>query len=291
MVHSYYQASLVCELIARDHGPGALVAMLREYAAGATTEEVFERVLGTEIERFDRIFTDYFEERFAGALAATEPLPALAERGSRAPDEVRRLAAAHPDNFMAQMAMGAQLFDEDRLDEAEEYLARARDLFPEYAGPGSPGWLLARIHMQRGDSAGALRQLETLTGIDESFLEANLEESQLREAAGDGAGAIEALQRAVDIYPFDEETHGRLAELAAGRALHPVAVRAREALVALDPVDMAGALYQLALAQYRAGDVVRARRTVLRALERAPNFEAAQDLLMTLRGSPEPQPW
>ncbi len=291
VVHSYYQASLVCELIARDHGPEALVAMLREYAAGSTTEEVFERVLGTEIERFDRIFTDYFEERFAGALAATEPLPALAERGSRAPDEVRRLAAAHPDNFMAQMAMGVQLFDEDRLDEAEEYLARARDLFPEYAGPGSPGWLLARIHMQRGDSAGALRQLETLTGINESFLEANLEESQLREAAGDGAGAIEALQRAVHIYPFDEETHGRLAELAAGRALHPVAVRAREALVALDPVDMAGALYQLALAQYQAGDMVRARRTVLRALERAPNFEAAQDLLMTLRGSPEPQPW
>ncbi|MXY32441.1 MAG: tetratricopeptide repeat protein [Gammaproteobacteria bacterium] len=291
VVHSYYQASLVCELIARDHGPEALVAMLREYAAGATTEEVFERVLGTEIERFDRIFTDYFEERFAGALAAVEPLPALAERGSRAPDEVRRLAVAHPDNFMAQMAMGAQLFDEERFDEAEEYLGRARDLFPEYAGPGSPGWLLARIHIQRGDSAGALHELETLTSIDESFLAANLEESQLREAAGDGDGAIEALQRAVNIYPFDEETHGRLAELAAGRARHPVAVRAREALVALDPVDMAGALYQLALAQYQAGDVAGARRTVLRALERAPNFEAAQDLLMTLRGSPEPQLW
>ena len=291
VVHSYYQASLVCELIARDHGPETLVAMLREYAAGATTEEVFERVLGTEIERFDRIFTDYFEERFAGALAAVEPLPALAERGSRAPDEVRRLAAAHPENFMAQMAMGAQLFDEERFDEAEEYLGRARDLFPEYAGPGSPGWLLARIHIQRGDSAGALHELETLTSIDESFLEANLEESQLREADGDGDGAIEALQRAVNIYPFDEETHGRLAELAAGRARHPVAVRAHEALVALDPVDMAGALYQLALAQYQAGDVASARRTVLRALERAPNFEAAQDLLMTLRGSPEPQLW
>lgn len=291
VVHSYYQASLVCELIARDHGAGALVAMLREYAAGATTEEVFERVLGTEIERFDGIFTDYFEERFAGALAATEPLPALAERGSRAPDEVRRLAEGHPDNFMAQMAMGVQLFDDGKLGEAEGYLARARDLFPEYAGPGSPAWLLARIHIQRGDSADALRELETLTGIDESFLEANLEESRLREAAGDGEGAIEALRRAVNIYPFDEETHGRLAGLAAGRGLHSVAVRAREALVALDPVDMAGALYRLALAQYQAGDAVQARRTVLRALERAPNFEAAQDLLMTLRGGPEPQPW
>ena len=290
-VHSYYQASLVCELIARDHGPEALVAMLREYAAGATTEEVFDRVLGTEMERFDRTFTDYFEERFAGALAAVEPLPALAERGSRTPEEISRLAAAHPGNFIAQMAMGAQLFDEGRLDEAEEYLERARDLFPEYAGPGSPGWLLARVFVQRGDSVRAVREIEALTGINESFLEANLEEAHLKEAARDARGAIEALQRAAHIYPFDEETHDRLAELAAEQALHPVAVRAREALVALDPVDMAGALYRLALAHHRAGDASRARRTVLRALERAPNFEAAQDLLMTLRGSPEPRPW
>ena len=291
VVYSYYQASLVCELIARDHGPAALVAMLREYAAGASTKEVFEHVLGTEMESFDRAFTNYFEERFDRALAAVEPLPALSERGSRSPEEIPRLAAAHPDNFIAQMAMGAQLFDEERLDEAEEYLERARGLFPEYAGPGSPGWLLARTFIQRGDSARAIRQIEALTGINESFLAANLEESHLREAAGDGRGAIEALKRAVHIYPFDEETHDRLAELAEDEALHPVAVRAREALVALDPVDLAGALYRLALAHYQAGDTARARRTVLRALERAPNFEAAQDLLMTLRGSPEPSPW
>ena len=171
------------------------------------------------------------------------------------------------------------------------YLKHARELFPEYAGSASPGWLLASIFIQRGDSARAIREIETLTDINESFLAANLEESHLREAAGDGQGAIEALQRAVHIYPFDEETHDRLAGLAAELALHPVAVRAREALVALDPVDLAGALYQLAVAHYQAGDTTRARRTVLRALERAPNFEAAQDLLMTLRGSPEQSSW
>ena len=291
VVHSYYQASLVCELIARDHGPEALVEMLRAYAAGATTEEVFERVLGTGMARFDEAFTEYFEDRFGAALAAVEPLPELAERGARSLEEIPRLAAAHPDNFIAQMAMGAQLFEEEKLDEAEPWLERARELFPEYAGSASPGWLLASIYIQRGDSARALREIETLTGIDESFLAANLEEARLAEAAGDRQGAIEALQRAVHIYPFDEETHDRLAELAAERALHPVAVRAREALVALDPVDLAGALYRLALAHYQAGDTARARRTVLRALERAPNFEAAQDLLMTLRASPESSPW
>ena len=55
--------------------------------------------------------------------------------------------------------------------------------------------------------------------------------------------------------------------------------------MALDPVDMASALYDLAVAHYEAGDPVQARRVVLRALERAPNYEAAQDLLLRIRGS------
>jgi Tfp pilus assembly protein PilF len=60
-------------------------------------------------------------------------------------------------------------------------------------------------------------------------------------------------------------------------------VRERRALVALNPVDKAEALYQLALAYFDAGDVASARREVLRALEEAPNFEKAQELLLRLR--------
>jgi Tfp pilus assembly protein PilF len=51
----------------------------------------------------------------------------------------------------------------------------------------------------------------------------------------------------------------------------------------LNPVDRAEALYQLALAQLEAGDNAAARRTVLRALEIAPNFERAQELLLRVR--------
>src|SRR5690606_30964888 len=60
-------------------------------------------------------------------------------------------------------------------------------------------------------------------------------------------------------------------------------VDAREALVALGPTDRAEALYQLAVALHRAGDNAAARRTVLQALEIAPNYEAAQMLLLEVR--------
>ena len=63
---SYYQASLVCDLIERDAGPTALVAMLQAYKEGLTTEQVFQRVLHTDLKAFDRKFDTYLRERFAG---------------------------------------------------------------------------------------------------------------------------------------------------------------------------------------------------------------------------------
>src|SRR5690606_10324934 len=70
---SYYQASLVCELIERDHGPDALLRMLDGFRRGLGTPEVFRQVLGTDIEAFDRRFEAYMQERFGGPLAAIRP--------------------------------------------------------------------------------------------------------------------------------------------------------------------------------------------------------------------------
>jgi Tfp pilus assembly protein PilF len=54
------------------------------------------------------------------------------------------------------------------------------------------------------------------------------------------------------------------------------------AVLALNPVDEAEARYQLALAWFQAGDMAAARREVLRALEIAPAFEKAQELLLRI---------
>jgi Tfp pilus assembly protein PilF len=50
-------------------------------------------------------------------------------------------------------------------------------------------------------------------------------------------------------------------------------------------VDKPEALYQLALALAEAGDAAAARREVLHALEIAPRFQRAQELLLRLHES------
>jgi Flp pilus assembly protein TadD len=74
----------------------------------------------------------------------------------------------------------------------------------------------------------------------------------------------------------------KLAELSSALQEREMAVRERRVVVGLRPSDRADALYQLAVALFDAGDVQGARREVLRALEVAPGFNQAQQLLLKI---------
>jgi lipopolysaccharide biosynthesis regulator YciM len=58
-------------------------------------------------------------------------------------------------------------------------------------------------------------------------------------------------------------------------------------LVASNPVDKAGAEFNLAQAYYAAGQKDKAEDSVLAALEAAPGYRPAQKLLLELQQTPE----
>jgi len=66
-------------------------------------------------------------------------------------------------------------------------------------------------------------------------------------------------------------------------------VRERRAVLALHPANRPDALYRLARAEFGAGRLDDARRSVLQALELAPEFEAAQDLLLEIHDARTPR--
>jgi tetratricopeptide (TPR) repeat protein len=239
------------------------------------------RVLTTDPAAFDRRFDAYVRERFArplAALAADAPeFPA-----GMTPDELARQADARRESYRTQMLAGTALARAGRRDDAVPYFERAHALFPEYGGDESPAVALWKLHLERGDSARARAALAVVTLADESAYDANIDLAALSLAARDTLAAMAALERAVFINPFPAAVHQTLATLAEARNDAAVRIREREALVALDPVDRAEALYQLALAYRDAGRTDQARRTVLRALEDAPNFVRAQELLLAI---------
>lgn len=286
---SYLQASLVLDLIESRFGLAAILAMMDGYGEGKTDAEVFPEVLGESLERFDETFDGYVRDRFGPRIEATAPpgdgLGEMAAFHATGGDleSLRAVVAGNPRSFLARLALGKALFREGRSDEAEEHLRQALRLYPEYGGPDSPYLFLARIHRERGDFARAAQALQQLGGLNESLPEVHLEEAELRLQLGEDGAAARALEKAVEIAPFRVEPHVSLAELYEKLGEDEGAVRERRAVLALDPADRAGAHYHLARALFRAGEFPEARTQVLRALELAPTYDQALELLLQLR--------
>ena len=285
VLDSYLQSSLVFDFIESRWGLQVIRDMLRGYRDGRATPELMESLLEISMDDLDQDFEAYFKQRFDAPLNALQQPPSSPgiPRSPRTIEDWTRVVRENPGNFPARLALGIMLYQEDRLEEAEEHLRAALSLFPQYGGMDSPYWFLAQIHQQRSETERAAAALTRLTALNESHYEALLQLAELRTELGDAAGAAEAMDAAVLIYPYEIELHDRLAEAHEERGDAVGAVRERRAIVALTPADLAGAYYELALAYVTAGEPAQARRSVLRALEIAPNFPAGLELLLDLR--------
>ena len=252
---AYHGASLVVEWIDETHGFPAIVRMLREYGEGRSNEEVLRRVLGSEPEEIDRQFDEWLRGRYPSTRV---------------------------EEYRERLGEARQLAQAGRHEEVEQRLtAGLLELFAD-ADP-APHALIGRARLARGDTAGAVRAFERVAAIDENAYEVNVTLATLAEERDPSIQAA-ALERLAYIHPYGIEHRRRLAELYSTGGDPAAAVRERRAVVALRPVDRAEALYQLAVALRDAGDPQEARRQVVRALEAAPAFERAQELLLELAG-------
>lgn len=285
VIFSYYQASLVCEMIARDFGEQAIVAMLKAYREGLPTEQVFRRTLRMDLPALDRRFDDYMRQQFGHALAALgDESPHLEPTASA--QQVLERANAQPRNYGLQLAAGRALMQRGDTGSSLAKLERARALFPEYVGGEGPYPLLVRAMLARGDKRAAAQLLQVMLNLGEVPIGTYAVLGDLLVDLGDAARAADALEGAMFEDPYDMARHARLASLYTALKDHPKAIRERRAVLALNPVDRADAFYELAVAYRDAGDLVSARRSVLSALEEAPHFEKAQQLLLSLRRAP-----
>jgi tetratricopeptide (TPR) repeat protein len=242
-------------------------------------------VLKVEPAAFDEQFDKWLRQRFAKQFAAVKPAMPVSLGGRRQPGGD---AIPITGPFLEALDRGRALLGDGKIDEAIEELKKAKEMFPEYARSDGPYALLAQAYQMKNDKKASAAELQAMTAINEEAFVENMAVATAMLELGDRAGAMSALERAVWINPFDRDAHMRLAELASQTGERRIAVRERRALLALDPTDRVEALYQLALAYADAGDMVSARREVLRALEQAPNYSRAQDLLLRIRSSRPP---
>ena len=279
---SYFQAGMACEFIEARFGFPSILAMLESFGRKTSLEDALRQVLDLSPEDFDRQFQDYLESILGGALEHVDFQLLGRKELMNSPERLQALLDEQPHNFFANLKMAGYHRERGQEDAAISLLSHAKSVFPAYAGSDNPYRQLSRIYRQRGQNEAAIDELRQLTDIHGADLESLTTLATWLEEEGRTQDAASVLERAIQVYPFDRETHQKLGDLFMGTGEAAMAVREFRALLALQPPDKAAAHYQLARALLRLGRRVEAKSEVLSSLEIAPGYEPAQELLLTL---------
>jgi tetratricopeptide (TPR) repeat protein len=160
--------------------------------------------------------------------------------------------------------------------------AEAIELFPDYVDEGSPYIAKARAHRELGDTALAtstLLEYRKRGGHDPDALIA------LARALGDAGRtdeSIEAFEDVLMVAPLRAEVHRDFGDrlIAANRPSE--ALVEYQAYLAMNPQDLAEANYRLAKTYVTLEDRAKGREHLLYALEIAPHYREAQQLLLEI---------
>ena len=278
---AYFQASQVCEFIVERFGFEAILRMLALYREKARTPDVLQQVLKLNEAEFDREFTAYVEAKARPLHQAwgtqTNNVASLTK------DEVLKMLATE-DTF-ALRVRAAELFAADsETQTAITHYNRAIELFPYFTGPGNPYEALARLLEHQGNQRQTAEVLERLVKTDENNLEALKTIARIRLALGDRKQALDALKATFFINPFDYKLHTQAGELSIELEDYAQALTEFEVALALAPPNIAEANYNVASAYHALGRQPEAKKALLRALEAAPRYEKAQELLLRIVG-------
>jgi len=283
---AYFQASLLVEHLVTAFGDDGLRRLLRAYGQGLDTDAALKSALNTDFAQLQVGFNQSVERMF-GATRRALAVPDGVEGLGRMPiDRLRTLAAENPRSYPIQIAYGSALRKAGQLDEAMQVFEKAAPLVPSASGSESPHAQMAAIAEDRKDDARAISELTALVAVDFNDVESARTLAKRLRAAGvvDPARLEPVYRRITAIDPFDADAHAALGRFALAGGDPEAASREFRAVIALGPVDEAGARTDLAESYFKAGKRAEAKKETLAALEIAPTYQRAQDLLLKLAG-------
>ena len=254
---SYMQAGLICDFISRRWGHEALQSMLKAFAAGESTSEALEGAIGLEVAAFDAQFADNLQTLFGDLLDTLDDYAA----------EVRQLdRSLQFDDWVSAVALSRDLIRR----------------YPQRVGDGNPYQILAMALREQGHVDEAIEVLldwQALGGHDPQALGQLIDDLR---AAGRAEEAVPVMEALNWVMPYGTDVHRWLGEHYLEQQQPELALREFNALIGMQVDDLASAYLGKARAARLQNDEQTARREVIYALESAPFYRPAQQLLLEL---------
>jgi hypothetical protein len=258
VIVSYYQAGKICDFINERWGYDTLLGMLDDFGDKMETPEVIKKRLGMPPEKFDEEFLAWLGERTDAVVAGFDEWK----------KDMKALAA------MAKMGNHRGVTEEG---------PKVRDAYPQYVEAASAYEMIAAAHLELGDEIAAAEELERYVKIGGRNPDVLKKLAGIQTGLGKKAAAAATLQRLNLIYPVnDEELHRKLGDLLFELGEVEGAILEYSAVVALNPIDQAASQFNLAKAYRAARRDEAAMEHVILALEAAPGYRPAQEMLLEL---------
>jgi tetratricopeptide (TPR) repeat protein len=275
---AYHQASIVVEHLVATYGEASLTRLLQAYGRGLETDAAIKDVFNTSLDEIQKGFDARLERDYRPLIAALKP-PTVKEKPTL--EQLRALASENPDNFPVQMSLGRALADAGDAPAAIAAFEKAATLVPLASGDDNPNKMIARLALAEKNNERAVKALEDVLKVDHADVEAA--RTLIPLVADSTPTRIEnANQRLVDVDPFEASAHAVLGKLAMQKKDPTAAVKAFRTVLATNPPDRASALVDLGEAYLLARKPAEAKAQALAALEVAPSYERAHDLLLNV---------
>ena len=259
VVVSYFQAGSICDYIKERWGSDKLLQMAHSFGQLKTTSEVVQHDLSVSPDEFDKQYLQWLDKRYGAAAASF-------------------------DEWSKHLKQLAALAGQKQYDSVLAEGETVRRLYPEYIGDANAYEFLAVAYLAKNDkksAAAILADYEKMGGQNPATLK---KLAGLQEELGQPQQAAVTLDRINYIYPVsDENLHHHLGELWLSQSNYDGAIREYQAVLDLNPLDKAGAQFNLAEAYDKAGQRDKAEESVLLALEAAPGYRPAQQLLLQIK--------
>jgi tetratricopeptide (TPR) repeat protein len=325
---AYYESSIVVEFLVQHYGLDHLKAILHDLGEGVEINQAIEK--NTEsMEKLEKDFVTFAHEQaenlgpgldwekpeFAAAqggrgrgrgrgqspnprsgtntLVVIRPYDTvtnvLSGRGTNA-QTWESFAREHPTNFWAMTHVVAQLIEARQWEDAKPLLKRLIELYPDFTGPESTYRMLGAAYRALGETNAERQVLTQLAERDDAATDVYLRLMQLGAEAKDWPAVLLNAQRFLAVNPLVPPPYRYLAQAGEGTGQPQPVIQAYRALLQLDPPDPAEVNFHLADALHHEKDPA-ARRYVLQALEEAPRYREALNLLVKINEeSPQPSP-
>ena len=183
-------------------------------------------------------------------------------------------------NKNQELTVAIVLFKEEDFEQAKFHLLTANSMLPSYTGYPSPALVLAQIFEREGNQQERLKWLEVLLeNLQHDYDSAVL----LAEDALDYENFERAnyyIDRAILVDPYRSGVHELKARYADEIGDAELAVTEYEVLLKLEINDPVEARTDLAEAYLNNGQLDKAKESVLYALEIAPSYRRAQEVLL-----------